>query len=79
MSTALLQPDELPEGSVRITLRRYLLYAALAENPGPRDIHHAYAMVTALVAQHPRWNLNEERTWLEWVAWDGGRWSWADA
>lgn len=53
---------------MRLTLRQYLLTAALSV-PGTSVLMAAEAVASAAI-EHPEWDMNEVRTVEEWAEWD---------
>ena len=47
-----------------LTRRRYLLIRAMEAGAGPTMAMEAVASVAI---EHPEWDLEEERTWHEWL------------
>jgi hypothetical protein len=54
----------------RLTLRTYLTLCAM------RDVECSMALameaVSSVAIEHPQWDMDERRTYAEWMAWEEG-------
>jgi hypothetical protein len=58
-------PPTLPEWPPKYSRRLWLIMAAVNRGASP---HQAREAVASLAIEHPEWDLDERKTWAQWMA-----------